>query len=139
VILRQLDTWIESMRRSIEWRVESSVGMRLGDYELGMRVYGRDGTLGSLEPTPRFEGHEAFLLMDATAPTQEQASTIIRLASHVAMHHPVPEWRGSITGIAHPYAPATVDRGPVYRFSMNHVVELDDPLECYRIEMEEVG
>ena len=58
---------------------------------------------------------------------------------HSKMHHPVPEWRGSITGIAHPYAPATIDRGAVYRFTMNHVVELDDPLECYRIEMEEVG
>jgi hypothetical protein len=139
VILRQLDSWIESMRRSIEWRVESSAGMRPDEYELGMRVYGRDGTLGPLEPTPRLEGHEAFLLMDATAPTQEQASTVIRLASHVAMHHPVPEWRGSITGIAHPYAPATIDRGPVYRFTMNHVVELDDPLEPYRIEIEEVG
>lgn len=139
VILRQLDSWIDSMRKSILWRVESSAGLRPGEYEFGMRVYGRDGVLGALEPTPQFEGHEAFLLMDATAATQEQASTIIRLASHVAMHHPVPEWRGSITGIAHPYAPATVDRGPVYRFTMNHVVELDDPLEPYRIELEEVG
>jgi hypothetical protein len=139
VILRQLDSWIDSMRASIEWRVEASTGMARGDYELGMRVYGRDGVLGPLEPTPHFDGHEAFLLMDATAPTQEQAATIIRLASHVAMHHPVKEWRGSITGIAHPYAPATVDRGAVYRFTMNHVVELADPLEPYRIEHEAVG
>jgi hypothetical protein len=32
-----------------------------------------------------------------------------------------------------------MDAGPVYRFSMNHVLELDDPLEPFRIDMVEVG
>jgi hypothetical protein len=139
VILGQLDAWVDSMRASIADRIHDSTGLDPSAYSLGIRVYGRDGTLGALEPEPRFEGHEAFLLMDVTAAEQSTASTLIRLASHVAMHHPVAQWRGSITGLAHPYAPATIDRGAVYRFTMNHVVELDDPLEPYRVEFEEVG
>jgi hypothetical protein len=32
-----------------------------------------------------------------------------------------------------------MDGGPVYRFCVNHVVELDDPLETFRIEYADVG
>jgi Acyclic terpene utilisation family protein AtuA len=139
VILRQLNRWTSSMTEAIHERIESSTGVPLDKYVLNVRVYGRDGTLGDLEPTPVFEGHEAMLLMDVTAADQETASSLIRLASHVAMHHGVPEWTGSITGVAHAYAPATIDRGPIYEFTLNHIIELDDPMEAFRTEFEEVG
>jgi Acyclic terpene utilisation family protein AtuA len=138
VILRQLDSWLDSMRENVLAKIEASTGLAPDKYHLAITAYGRNGVLGGLEPDSSFNGHEAFLLMAVTASTQDEASTLIRLTSHVAMHHPVPEWTGSITGIAHPFAPATVDRGEVYRFNLNHVLELDDPLEVYKIEMEEV-
>jgi hypothetical protein len=139
LILRQLDHWIASMQERIHERIAGSSSMGRESYAFNLRVYGRDGTLGSLEPNPVFEGHEAFILMDITADNQETASNLIRLASHVAMHHGVPEWNGSITGVAHPYAPATIDRGPVFEFTLNDVIELDDPMEAFRLEMSEVG
>ncbi|MGH3430242.1 MAG: acyclic terpene utilization AtuA family protein, partial [Mycobacteriales bacterium] len=46
VILRQLDDWLLSMRRSVEARIEASVGLTGDQYVLGIRAYGRDGTLG---------------------------------------------------------------------------------------------
>jgi hypothetical protein len=139
LILRQIDRWTASMQDLIHERIESSTGLDRSEYRFNLRVYGRDGTLGEMEPTPIFEGHEAFILMDITADDQETASNLTRLASHVAMHHSVPEWTGSITGIAHPYAPATIDRGAVYEFTLNDVIELDDPMEPFRIEFSEVG
>ena len=51
---------------------------------------------------------------------------------------PVPEWTGLITGIAFCYSPAEIDRGPCYRFNMNHVVEPASPLEMFKIEYENV-
>ena len=47
--------------------------------EVHTRVYGRDGTMGPREPITRFEGHEAFLLVDVVAPDQatcESASSV---------------------------------------------------------------
>jgi hypothetical protein len=32
-----------------------------------------------------------------------------------------------------------MDAGPVYRFCVNHLLELDDPLEAFRIDYVEVG
>jgi hypothetical protein len=139
VILRQLDSWLDSMRDSIIAKIEASTGLGPDKYHLDITAYGRNGVLGTLEPDPRSAGHEAFLLFAVTASSQSEASTLIRLTSHVAMHHPVSEWTGSITGIAHPFAPATIDRGEVYRFNLNHVLELDDPLEVFTIEMEEMA
>jgi hypothetical protein len=79
------------------------------------------------------------LLFLLTAPTQDIASSLASITRHQALHLPIPEWSGLITGIACPFSPAHLDRGPVYRFNLNHVVEVDDPLEMFKIEIEEVG
>jgi hypothetical protein len=140
VILRQIDPWVAGMRQRMVSRIEDDLGLRDGvDYQLIVRIYGRDGVLGRIEPVPRFEGHEALLFIDVVAQSDELARTLIRAANHVGMHFPVPEWTGSITGYAHPLVPGCVDRGPVFRFNMNHVVEVDDPCELYRFAYEDVG
>jgi len=51
----------------------------------------------------------------------------------------IPEGSGLITALACPYNPAHLDRGPVYRFNVNHVVEPDDPYEMFRMEFLEVN
>ncbi len=33
-----------------------------------------------------------------------------------------------------PFSPAEIERGRVYEFRLNHVVEVDDPLELVRTE-----
>jgi hypothetical protein len=139
VIIRQLDSWLESMGDSIRARVEGIYGGDVpGGYEIHTRVYGRDGAMGALEPSPKVHGHEVFLLIDVTADDQETATTIAASAGHIALHHPVPEWSGLISTIAFPYAPHRIERGPVYRFTLNHVVEVDDPLEMFRTETVDV-
>ncbi len=70
---------------------------------------------------------EAVVVVDVVGDTQEEASGMARAAYHVVLHWPVPEWRaGSITTIAHPYSAPVVDRGPVFRFTLNHQMVLDD-------------
>ncbi len=63
----------------------------------------------------------------------------MKAVNHVALHFPVPDWTGSITGLAQPYSPQVLDRGPVWRFNINHAIEVDDPLELYRFKFEEVS
>ena len=46
---------------------------------------------------------------------------------------------GLITGVACPFSPAHLDRGEVYRFNLNHVVQVDDPMEMFRIEYAKIG
>ncbi|HZU78387.1 MAG TPA: acyclic terpene utilization AtuA family protein [Acidimicrobiales bacterium] len=138
VLLGQLDSWLAGMRHQIEARLQVAFDKPI-PYQLSIRAYGASGTLGAIEPTPGFEGHEALLLFDVVAPTQAAASAIMKAVNHVALHFPVPDWTGSITGLAQPYSPQVLDRGPVWRFNINHAIEVDDPLELYRFKFEEVS
>ena len=61
-----------------------------------------------------------------------------RSLSHLAVHNPIPKWHGLISGVAFPYSPPEIDRGPVYEFHLNHVLVPDSPTALFRTEYEEV-
>jgi acyclic terpene utilization AtuA family protein len=136
-IIQQLDSWLAGLRDRIVERVHNIYAGKVQekDYTLYFRVYGRDGVMGPLEPEKEIRGHEVGLLIEVTAAAPELASAIAKSVSHLAAHHPIPQWSGLITGVAFPYGLTAIDRGLVYRFSMHHVVEVDDPLEMFRTEL----
>jgi hypothetical protein len=137
--IRQIDDWIARLRERVSWRVENVTGLKSSEYDLNIRIYGKNGTMGPLEPVQEVGGHEICLLFEATAPSQELATTIASMTRHQALHLPVPEWSGLITAIACPYSPAYIERGEIFRFCVNHVVEPDDPLEMFSIKLMSVG
>jgi hypothetical protein len=139
-ILRQLDSWLDAMRKKFADRVQELFGGCLApaDYSIQARVYGRDGVMGKLEPLAGQMGHEVGILFTVT--TQEPAATqaIAKTFAHFALHYPIPEWQGLISGLAFPMTPADLYKGPVYRFNLNHVVVPDEPTEMFRTEFLEV-
>ena len=139
VIIGQLDDWLDKMRERLGQRLrEAFDGLEMDrDFQVFFRVYGRDGTMGRLEPAPR-PAHEVCLIIEITATTAELAEALADSAHHLAVHFPVPEWHGLITSLAFPYSPAVLNRGPVYRFNMNHLAEPDDPYEMFSTELVEV-
>ena len=140
-IIRQIDDWTARLTDKIHARVHMVYGDRLKptDYVLNIRIYGKNGTMGPLEPVKEILSHELCLLIEVTAPTQDVASSIAGMARHQALHLPIPEWSGLITALACPYNPAHLDRGAVYRFNINHVVEPDDPYEMFPMELIDIG
>jgi len=139
-IIRQLDSWLDAMREKFAPRVQEMFAGRLGpnDYDIHVRVYGRDGVMGKLEPLAHQVGHEVALLFTITSAQEATTDAIAKTFAHFALHYPIPEWRGLISGIAFPMAPSHVNRGPVYRFNLNHIVAPVDPLEMFRTELVEV-
>ena len=140
LLLRQLDAWSTALLEKVRERARGILGDALepGSWSASVRVYGRDGALGALEPERRLEGHEAMLLFEFTAPEQAQATAIAKSAGLLAMHHPIAGWEGFVNAVAFPYAPYEVERGAVWRFSLNHVWELADPLEPFPIAVREL-
>ena len=141
LIIGQLDDWLCRLRGKVAERVADVYRDQLtpDDYVLTIHVYGRNGTMGALEPDLDTPPHEVCLLIMATAQTQEMATAIASMTRHQALHLPIPEWSGLITGLACPLSPAHLERGPVYRFNLNHVVQVDDPLEMFPITLSMVG
>jgi hypothetical protein len=140
-IIRQIDDWLARLRQAIGRRVGDVYGESLkpGDWRLDIRVYGRDGTMGPLEPVRTITTHELCLVLEITASSQDTANALAQVTRHQALHLPIPEWSGLITTLACPYNPAHLERGAVYRFTVNHVVEPDGPLEMFPIEVKEIG
>jgi hypothetical protein len=133
-IIRQLDMWLAKVRRHIE----ESVALVLGDeadnssYSLIFHSYGINAVMGCLEPDPKHLPHEVGIVLEVTAPTQDMAHKIAQLSRQPLLHTPIEEWAGSITGFACLHNPAVIDRGPVYRFNMNHVAVPATPVEMFR-------
>jgi hypothetical protein len=135
-ILSQMDGWLAQLDDSIKTRIRNTVGECR--YEIVTRVYGRDGVMGALEPQRNLAGHEAFILWDVISGSQELSRTIATSVSHLAVHNPIPKWHGLISGVAFPFSPPEIDRGPVYEFHLNHLVVPESPTALFRTEYEEV-
>jgi hypothetical protein len=138
-IIRQIDDWTERLKSRIAARVRMVYGERLPEdsYRIAIHVYGKNGTMGALEPVKEIRSHELCLVFEATAPTQEIAHALAGIVRHQALHLPIPEWSGLITAVALPYN--ALDRGAVYRFNVNHVVVPDDPYEMFPMELIDVA
>ena len=139
-IIRQLDDWLDGMRVKFADRVVEISGCAIAadDYTISVRVYGRDGVMGKLEPLRDQVGHEVGLLFTVTAAEETTCRTIAKSFAHFALHYPIPEWQGLISGLAFPFSPSDVYKGAVYHFNLNHVVVPDNPQEMFRTQIMEV-
>jgi hypothetical protein len=54
------------------------------------------------------------------------------------LHYPLTESE-ELPTFAFPYSPAQSDRGALYEFALNHVLELDDPMSAFRLTVTEVN
>ncbi len=134
LIIGQLDSWLARLDEAITARLKQTLAAD-ATYSIATHVYGRDGVMGKLEPTPHVEGHEVMLLWDVISASQELSHAIASSLSHMAVHNPIPEWHGLISGVAFPFAPAEIDRGPVYEFHLNHVLIPESPTALFPIDM----
>ncbi|MET3506213.1 acyclic terpene utilization AtuA family protein [Halalkalibacter oceani] len=127
VVLKQLPAFLEDVKGRIKQKVLVSTGVEETDYQLQFRVYGEPGS-----------EREVGVVLEVLGETEEQAESIMAIVWHTVLHHPVKEWSGLVSQIAFPYSPPNINAGIVYQFCLNHIVEVDDPLELFPIHYEEL-
>ena len=76
---------------------------------------------------------EVGVLFVATAATQEMATQIAKACNPYFFHFPI-DFDIELPSYGFAFSPADIERGRVYEFKLNHVVELDDPMELVRTE-----
>ncbi len=139
-VIDSLNQLLPRARAYFDARIADVFGGKLGprDYDIHYRLYGKDGVLGAAEPRRDEMPWEVGVLITITAPTQAYATKIASMVAHISAHLPVPAYEGIVSTIAYPFSPPEIERGAVYRFSLNHVVLPNDPLEMFRTELFEV-
>jgi Acyclic terpene utilisation family protein AtuA len=107
-------------------------------YELHYTVYGRDGVMGALEPLRQRPAHELCVLVQAVAPTAEMAEELCMTGTRQMFYARLPQVKGSAGSVA--FALDEVLRAsPAYRWTINHTLRCDDPLELFPTHMTSAG
>lgn len=108
------------------------------DYTLRFRVYGIDGVrmvVPENEPPPG----EVFIMGECIAPTRERASEVVRTCKQFLLHFGYPGRLSTAGNIAFPFTPPEVSLGPAYRFSVYHLLHVDDADALFPVTVESVG
>jgi hypothetical protein len=107
-------------------------------YELYYTVYGRDGIMGELEPMRDRPAHELCILVQGVAPTAEIAEEVCMIGTRQMFYARLPDVKGSAGSVA--FALDEVLRAsPAYRWTINHTLRCDDPLELFPTHMTTAG
>jgi len=123
----------------IDW-ARRQVAERFGPngYELHHTVYGRNAILGEMEPLKRSPAHELCVVVQAIASTREMAEEVCLIGTRQMFYARLPAVKGTAGGVAFlldEVMPAT----PAYRWTVNHTVRVDDPLQLFPIFLTEAG
>lgn len=136
-LIGQIDSFIEICRERVHAQAATQ-GIDPGSYELLFRIYGENGVMVAREPKGRPEGHEICIIAEAVAPSQEIANALMNMAHYHLLHYDYPGRKHTTGNMAFPYSPSDIACGQVYRFSVWHVMELDNPLESCSIEIQKI-
>jgi hypothetical protein len=136
-VLDEVVAWTERLKAALTVRIERTFGLSGDEFRIDMHRYGHDALLGEREPDRSERPREVGLLITFMAHDQETARRIAKLSNPTILHHAIPHWDTMAT-VAFPFSPAEFDLGPAYRFVLNHVVQVDNPLELTRTVLTEV-
>ena len=128
--------WVAGLTAFLHGEISRRMGLAAKDYTLEFRLIGVDAALGAMESRQGLPA-EVGVLGIVTADSQAKASEIGKLINPFVLHHPLTPDE-ELPTFAFPYSPATTDRGALYEFALNHVMQLDDPMQAFRLIVTEV-
>jgi len=123
----------------IAW-AKAAVRERFGEsgYQLTYTVYGRDGILGELEPFRNRPAHELCIVVQGVAPTKEMAEEVCMIGTRQMFYARLPNVKGTAGGVAF-MLDEVMPASPAYRWTLNHTMRIDDPLELFPVHLTEAG
>jgi hypothetical protein len=136
-LIGQIDSFMQSIRESVATKV-AAFEISPEQYQLVLRLYGKNGVMGDWEPTKGVVSHEIGILAEAVAKTQDIANAVISVTRVTLLHTDFAGRMCKEGNMAFPFSPSDIERGALYEFSIRHVVEPRDPLEMFPVEYENV-
>ncbi len=129
--------WTNQLTEFLNREILERMQLKPADYSIEFRLIGMNATLGKIE-TKTTNPNEVGVLCVITADTQTIASEIAKLINPFLLHYPLTEDEPVAT-FAFPFSPADWNRGPLYEFVLNHILELQNPMDAFQIQINEVS
>lgn len=109
------------------------------DYELIFHVYGAGAVSlfdGAKPPRP---AEEIFFLVECIAGTADLAKAVAGVTKQYLLHHGFAGRLSTGGNIAFPFTPPELPGGTAYRFSIYHLMEVDEPDSLFPVEVRTIG
>lgn len=136
ILVGQIDTFLQGVKTRV---AAAYPELKSGAAQLIFHVYGKNGVMGEMEPEKDFVPLEVGILGEVTATSQELAHAICSGARIGVLHMPYAHQMATAGNFAIPLNPPENDIGPVCRFSIYHLMEVDSPLELFPSRVMEIG
>ncbi|WP_349357516.1 acyclic terpene utilization AtuA family protein [Stappia sp.] len=123
----------------IAW-ARAQVVERFGEtgWSLHYNVFGRDGIMGEMEPLRDKPAHELLVLVQGVAPTREMAEELTMTGTRQLFYARLPDVKGTAGGVSFVFD-EVMEASPAYRWTVNHTMAVDDPLDLFPTFTETVG
>jgi hypothetical protein len=130
-VLADVDGFVARMAHALRQRVRRTLGAEAETIDISLRPYGWNAVSGRPPPPGAAPPREIGLMFVATAPTQAMATETAKICNPSFFHFPAHEGK-EMPSYAFPFSPAEIERGQVFEFHLNHVVETVSPFELMR-------
>lgn len=123
ILITQIDDFLERVRKysqNLFPELDKSEQCRLLYH-----IYGKNGVMGPLEPA-HASPHEIAVLGEVIAPSSELSHTIANNVRASILHFAYPDQVATTGNFASPLSPHEQDAGAVFKFSLYHLVDLDE-------------
>lgn len=129
---------IDDIMTGVRKEVEAAFPGYGKDYRVAHHLYGKNAVMGELEPNKDAIPHELGLVTEAVGKSQNLASQICRYVEHTLLFYPFKGIKTTAGNIAHINSVETMDTGPAYELSVDHLLSLNDPCECFPMKIVEI-
>ncbi len=130
---------IENVDKVVDW-ARSQVEERFKDteYQVFFHVYGKNAVMSDLEPVKNTNPHELCIVVEGIAPTKELAEEVAMIGTRQLFYARLPEVKGT-AGTAAFLVDEVFAVSPAYKWTLNHIIPVDDPLEFFPVKITEAG
>lgn len=121
-VIANLDTIEASVREAVAANLVGTADP--STYSLRFLRYGLDAVTEGRCPPNDSAPWEVGLVIEAIAPTQELADTVLSLARSTSLHQHFQGRKTTAGNLAFPFSPSDLHGGAVYEFSVYHLMQL---------------
>lgn len=136
ILIAGIDEFLDSVKKSTKDAFPTL------DTEKGPRVifhlYGKNAVMGDMESETTVS-HEIGVLGEAVAESQDLADAIAGFTRTLVLHGSYKGQLATAGNMASPLTPLDAPIGPVFKFSLYHLMDVDDPRSLFPLHYMEIG
>ncbi len=129
--------WANDIITKCSQKARDRLGVTDDDFSIDIRLIGHSSCFGALEVI-QSQSHEIGAIGIVTAKSDALSEEIGKLLNPYFLHHPLTQEEEQPT-FAFLFSPAEMKRGEMFEFALNHIMEINDPMDAFDLEIIEHG